>query len=85
MADLGPSAFAQLMKTQYQNQYAIDEFLKIITIELEPLNLDHLINSYHNITRTLLPHEIVPEFGTPPPMQKFRSTGRCDCRWAILC
>jgi hypothetical protein len=54
------------MKTQYQNQYAIDEFLKIITIELEPLNLDFLINSYHNITRTLLPHEIVPEFGISP-------------------
>ena len=72
------------MKTQYQNQYAIDEFLKIITIELETLNLDLLINSYHNITRTLLPHEIVPEFGISSSMQKCQRIGRLDCRWATL-
>jgi hypothetical protein len=85
MGDLGATGFAQLMRTNYQNQFAIDELLKIITIELEPLNLDFLINSYHNITRTLLPNEIVPDFGNSSPMQKSPSIGRYDSSSVIRC
>lgn len=63
MGDLGSQNFKQLLLTQHNQQYAIDEFLKIITIELGEVNIEFMANSYHNITKALLPNEIVPEFG----------------------
>lgn len=73
------------MKTNYQNQFAIDQLLKIITIELEPLNMDFLINSYYNLTRTLLPNEITPDFGKSSPIQKCQSIGKSVYNSATPC
>lgn len=47
-------------------QHPIDQFLRVITIELGQVNLDFMANSYHNIFRNLLPNEITPQSGTSP-------------------